>query len=261
MKKVLAFLLGAVLLVSFASCGKDGDSSAKTPEEVYSAAVAKLSELKALDMGADMTITMESEGASISIGVDLVMKMLQKGDDDFDMEMSMNSDMFGQTLDFKVYYVDGVMYTDIMGQKVKMEMPATDALNQTGSQSAIFEMDPQWFSELNMTEEEDGSKTFTFTADPAKMKEYTDKLTSQVTQQMDESGMTINSVSGSVTVNQDGYISGQNLVMDCTMDVEGQSMNAKVELDATVNNPGQTFEIVVPDKDSYTETNLGDLAA
>ena len=105
MKKTLSLILAVIMCVCcLASCG---GSEAKTAYDLYNNA------MKAFEKGVDMVMTMNMNVA----GQDVETTMNIKGGKDA-YEISMNM----AEMSMSYIYVDGFMYMDMLGQKVKQEV-------------------------------------------------------------------------------------------------------------------------------------------
>ena len=70
---------------------------------------------------------------------------------------------------------------------------------------------------------------------------------------MGDTNMTYDSMSGTMTVNEDGYMTSNNVSMAGTVDVEGTPVNFELQMGLTYNNPGQAVTVEIPDASEYIE--------
>lgn len=249
MKKVIALTLAAAMALSFTACQEK-----KTPEEIYSEAVAKNAALTATQADMTMDMDMDLGGMSFGMTMDMAMKM-KKSDDKFEMAMTGGTSLMGQKIDMEVYYKDGYNYTNAMGAKVKQAMDletiTAQAENMTMKSTPV-----EYLENLEMTEEDGGYK-FTYTINADKMQAYFEELmsmTGEAAALPEGTDLKFESMNGTATVGKDGYISGETVDMAFSMSMEGQEVKCTVKVDATYTNPGQDFTIEFPaDLDEYVD--------
>ena len=75
----------------------------------------------------------------------------------------------------------------------------------------------------------------------------------------DTGDIKIDSVSGSLTVDKNGYLSKQNYTFAFTAEAEGQSVDYEMTMESTLKNPGEEVSITIDDPDSYEEVDAGTL--
>ncbi len=249
--RVLAVLLACLLAFGLTACG----SKEQAPEEVYAAAVAKTNELSGLDANLDMTMTMSDGTESMDIAMAAVMKIQDMNKDTMAMDMKMDISLMGMTMTMQTYYTDGYYLMESMGQKVKYAMPLDEAMGQT---AMLQEIGAEALGEIEMSEA-DGITTLSFEVDTAKlleegmMEEYMGMLENLGLSGMDDSGMTYNSLNGTVTINKDGYIASNAMQMSGSIEESGQKMDFTMDINVTYNNPGQDVTIDLPNADDFME--------
>lgn len=238
------------MVLTFAACGQ---TKKKTAEEVYAEAVAKNAALTSTQADMTMDIDMDMGGMSLGMKMDMVMKM-KKADDKYEMAMTGGTTVMGQSIDMAVYYKDGYTYTNAMGTKVKQATPLEEIAKQ--AESMTMESAPvDYLENLAMTEA-DGVTTLTYDISQDKMKEYFDEAMKATGESTIPEGteMTFESMSGTATVNKDGYITAETVDMVFSMVMEGQEVKCTAKVDMTYVDPGQDFAIEFPeDLDTYTE--------
>ena len=247
MKKFLALLTAAVLVVSMTACA----SQPSDPKALYKEAVAKTGKLESIDVSMKVTMDMTAAGESITVTTTTGIQLDQSASTP-KMAMKSNVEVPGQgNVELMMYYADGYIYLDSNGQKVKQAASSEDALSGAAGM-AVEEIEEKAFKDLKM-ETKDGVTTLTFTADGAQMTEYVQTLlaSSQTVTSADE--LKISDVTGKVTVNKDQYITGMTMNIPLTMTVSGQEFTCNLALDITYNNPGQPVNIDFPDFSEYTE--------
>ena len=244
MKKVLSVFLIVLLFTS--GCVKE-----KTHQEIYTEATEKMSQLKSSDISATMTFVMEAMGEKMTMAVDMDMKTIMGGTNP-QMESSMNMEMpeIG-ALDVVMYYTDGYMYAETMGVKYKMAVPVEEAMASTVS---LPDTGAELLKELTAEKTEAG-KVLKFRADSAAMSEYMNKMMSVSSVEGMTTGLEyeLGDVTGSYTVNEEGYITEMNLTCQMNVDMMGEVVTADMQVQLIYNNPGQDVVIQFPDFTGYED--------
>lgn len=155
MKRILTFLLCIALAVSMlglVSCtGADGDTkeklAGKTPEELYEASQQKLKDAESYYVSSTQDIVMTmGEGASMTMQQLVESKV--NGDDSY---MKTNNNLSDE-LNMEAWYVDGVVYTNSFGQKVKANITKDRFMEQymgaDPSENTLLDIPESWFEDV-----------------------------------------------------------------------------------------------------------------
>lgn len=227
-------------------------------EEVYRAAYAKNEALTSADVDASYVMSMEMEGMTLDIGMDMNMKM--KGlPDNIEYVASGTMDLLGAEIPMTMFYTDGYMYTDTMGQKTKQPMEAMEAVAQANSTMSGVEVDLSAMRGMRM-HTENGNTVISYTMDPSAMNSIMDSAMMDMSA-YDAMGadyqVVINRCEGTMTINSEGYYEAASIYMDmsATISAEGESMDVgyKIDMDMTYNNPGQEVNFELPSTEGYQE--------
>lgn len=249
MKKVISILL-IVMILMVSGCAKE-----KTPQEVYTEATEKMSGLTSSDVSAKMNFSMQIMGENITMVMDMDMKSINDTVNP-QLEIVMNMEMPGLgTMAANMYYTDGYMYTESMGMKYKMAMPVEEAM---GSTVSIPDVAVTVLGELTAEKTEEGTTILKFSADGETMSEYINQLMSMSSVEGMTTGLEYNfgDVTGSYTVNKEGYIVGMDMTVQMDMNMMGETLTADMQIQITYNDPGQEVEITFPlltDYEDYTD--------
>lgn len=254
MKKVLALVLSAAMVLSMTACG----SKEKAPDakEIYKEAVKKNSELKSMDMTTKMAMKIKMGEESMDMNMDMDIKVDQMNTEQMKYYAETTTTMLEETMDMVIFYTDGYYYMDAMGQKVKYPMDLADMMEQVEQAGLGEELDVEWMKELTATKDGD-NQILKFVADPAKMDEYVREVMAATSASagLDDMDMTIKGVSGEYVVNKDGYYTAMKMNMDIDVSSQGQTMNMVMDMDATINNPGQEVTVTLPSTDDFVEVS------
>lgn len=227
---------------------------------VYEEAQKKNNSLDSLDVDVDYMISMEAEEESMDMGMKLNMKLrgAQTGNLEFVAEGSM--DMMGSDMPLSMFYTDGYYYMDMMGMKVKQAMPMEEALKEANSNMDAGKVDTSFINNLRMSEE--GNKTIlTFDTNAAALNRYLEEMMGGMS--FSDLGMDmsygINSSSGEIVIDENGYYTSQQMYMDMDMVVtdteSGESLTVGYVMDISmnVNNPGQEVSFTLPSTEGYMD--------
>lgn len=248
-KKALALLLSAAMVLSMAGCAK------KSPRDLYAEAVKKNSELSGMDMTSDVQMTMKVEEQSLDMAMKMDIKMVDINTDKMKYQAKATTNVMGQDIPMDIIYTDGYYYMDMMGQKLKYPMDLDKMMEQIRQTTEASNMELDYMKEI--TAEKDGDNTIlTFTADPEKMDSYVKDVMGgmgDMVDGMENAEMVIHSADGSITVNKQGYYTNMKMNIDMEVTAEGQTMAMVMKMDANINQPGQAVEVTLPELDGYTE--------
>lgn len=229
------------------------------PAAVYLAAQQKNNALDSMDMNADYLISMSAEGMTIDMGMNLNLKMkgVKNGNLQFVSSGSMN--MLGTNIPISMFYTDGYYYIDMMGEKQKQAMPMDEALAEASGNVDVSASDLSMMQDLQMRR--DGENTIiTYTMNAADMSGY---LNAMMGESMSTAGMNlsynIKSANGEAVINKDGYYTAQKVFVDMDMvmaDPESgqtESLGCRMDINMTVNNPGQPVDFTIPSTEGYED--------
>ena len=166
MKRILTFMLCIALAVSMlglVSCtdalGGGGDVkeklAGKTPEELYAASQQKLKDAESYYVSATQDIVMTmGEGASMTIQQLVESKV--NGDDSY---LKTKNDLSSE-FNIEAWYVDGVVYSNSFGQKVKASITKDkfmqDYMGADPSESTLLDIPESWFEDVKFEKADEG---------------------------------------------------------------------------------------------------------
>lgn len=246
-------MMMALVMVCVAGCG----SKQMTAEEVLAKATEKQQAMTSMDASMKMGVSMDIAGESIEYDADMDIKASNLNEEDMQMSMQTNMNILGQEMTMNTYYTDGYYYMDAMGEKGKMAMDIAEITDTLKQNSAFTEIPADAYKSLEMAEE-GGNRVLTYVADGSKLTEVVNSLMGSMMSAlggMEDMDMSLGDISGTLTVDKDFNVIAQTMKMDMTMTIEGMDVDASVDMDMTVNNPGQEVTVGLPDDlDSYEET-------
>ena len=256
-KRILSVLLAVAMTLCFAGCNN------ADPATILQNAIDKTQALASMENEVAMTVKMDMGGMSMNVNADGNVKV-KNDEKNPALSSTISMSLFGQDMTINTTYLDGYYYLDAAGVKAKAPMEYSE-LKKTGQNLAdmVNEMniDPKELGELEAKAEGD-EMVYTFTADGDIAQGYVDAMMGLLggTEDTEDTGdIKIDSVSGSLAVDKDGYLSKQNYTFAFTAEAEGQSVDYEMTMESTLKNPGEEVSITIDDPDSYQEVDAGTL--
>ncbi len=251
-KRVLPVLLAGLMVLGFSGCQK------ADPTEILQNAMTKTQSLESVEYDAGLSFDAEISGMRIGMDLDMNLKAINDKENPA-LAYTMSTSLMGQDVNVDMIYQDGTLYMDSMGYKVKSAIDYDDFIKDNGQIFDLTKLDSEDVKDLtNLEMKMDGDNIiFSFTADEKEGQDLLDAIMQAM--EMESGGTTeqikLKSLSGEYTVNKDGYLIGQKIVMSCEMTQDNITSAADITVDMSLVNPGQTVEIKVDDPDSYQEAS------
>ena len=251
-KRVLPVLLAGLMVLGFSGCQK------ADPTEILQNAMTKTQSLESVEYDAGLSFDAEISGMRIGMDLDMNLKAINDKENPA-LAYTMSTSLMGQDVNIDMIYQDGTLYMDSMGYKVKSAIDYDDFIKDNGQIFDLTKLDSEDVKDLtNLEMKMDGDNIiFSFTADEKEGQDLLDAIMQAM--EMESDGTTeqikLKSLSGEYTVNKDGYLIGQKIVMSCEMTQDNITSAADITVDMSLVNPGQTVEIKVDDPDSYQEAS------
>lgn len=177
-KKLFCLLAAMVMVLGLAACGdKDSGSSdsGKSDFDAFMEVQKNMQDIKDAEFKMSMDMDMDmSESEKMNTAMTATCKEIVKDKNDIQMEMKykMNIPALETDMDGTAYIKDGVVYMDLMGQKVKVDSSNEMAsMMQTVDTNEMLNITKEMVSDLQVKTE--GSDTiYSFKMDPAKAIDY-----------------------------------------------------------------------------------------
>ena len=247
MKKFASLLLTFLMVFVLASCGEKAD-----PKATYQAALEKNAALTELDVQMDMDIESETNGISVPVTSSVGIKANLSDKENPMFAMTMNMDMGGISFDIPIYYKDGYMYMEVLGQKMKQQTDMAEAMKSFGTQDtqALSAFTDDMISSAAFAEGNENQIILTLNSNALSSLSEMMFSNSQEAVPMDD--MTIKTLTATIDI-KDGYIVKQVVNLEGTVTTEGQESSVKCLVTSTINNPGQSVTIDFPDFSDFVE--------
>ena len=252
-KSIAMWLVVLMMVCSLMGCAKEPEP---TPQEIYAAAYEKINSLSGMDAEMTMDIAMTAEGETMDLGMDVDLLMEKPNSEDMKMSMGMKMEMLGIGIDVQAYYSDGYYLMDMMGQKIKYQMPMEDAMDQS---AMMQEVAVEALSEITMTEE-DGLRILTFSVDPEKlMGDFMEGYMADMGLGNTSENLEYKTFQGVMKVNEEGYPVDITMELAYTTKTEGILMDCEATITVIYNDPGQPVTVEIPDMSEYIEVDPEDM--
>ena len=230
-----------------------------TQEEIgaiYQAISETSSAMNSMDAQVDAVINMTIDGESLEMLMDMNMKAngLTSGNLELLYDMAVTAE--GETININMFYLDGYMYMDTMGTKIKMPMDMDEAMEQSMSMVSQMDISDPLYGMENLKLYYDGAKkTITYDMNSAELNSAVQGILGASGMDMSELGYTyeVARASGSVKVDENGYPTEESVSMEMTMDFLGMTMDMGIDMTIVINEPGQPVVISFPSTEGYEE--------
>lgn len=253
MKKCLALILSAAMVLSLAACGGGG----KDAKVIYDEASKKTSELTELDISTTADMKMSQGEETIDMSTSMNIKMIDANKETMKYYAEGKTSAMGQDMDMTMFYEDGYYYMDMAGQKIKYPMDIAALMETVKQSTESSTMDSAYMKDIKAKKDGD-NQVLTFTMDAAKMDEYVKDIManmSTMTAGMEGVEYTIKEASGDAVVSKDGYFTSVNVKMVMEMSMQGETISVDMDTKSVYNNIGQPVELPAVDLEGYTEVD------
>ena len=254
---VLSVLLVCALLLT--SCAQQKDAY-----DLYIEMTEAMQDVKSADASADIDMKMIISGEEFDIGIKMDMQQVVRSETDIELKADMTIDLgsIGALIGMKeismhMYFVDGFMYYDMLGQKIKMDIDIEEAVEMLNAadfsaSSFKFEKDAISSSEVKTV---GGDKEISFVLKGEVLNEMLDNFLAPLMQNMGMGDIAINfgDVSYNALIGKDSLPKEEHMIFAVEIEVMGESATA--EYDMTIINKAfdSIDSIEFPNFDEYIE--------
>ena len=252
MKKIFFIGMGMLLFTGLFACNKSYDG--KTAYQIYELSNEKNKSIKSMTIFMEGTVGTLINNESTNTGLDGTVKMIMKGENDFDMEMNINSGVMGEQFNITAYYLDGLMYMDFLGMKIKMPLEAVKAASMSYSQTIAF---PESAVSKQSAKEEGDDIKISFTLKGDAMNEILIPMMSNLTESMgtvDTNAIVFKDINYEMLLSKDYTIKKYRIAFDTDIgNPMGGFIFMSYDITAYITDIDSTI-ISLPDNiDEYTE--------
>lgn len=219
------------------------------------AATERSQSLTSMDTDYLMNMQISMEGLTMDMNMNGNMKLKNIYTDQMQFMMSMDLSLLGETVQMDYFYKDGWCYYDMDGQKYKMAMDMTTAMNNAKTASLLSTDQLAYIKDASSAANGDGTTTIYFTADGETLTDMVQSVLGSMgtdyTSMMDQISMDV--YKGELTVDGAGNITQEKALMDMTVNYEETPMTYHMYMECNIKNPGQPVDFALPSTDGYTD--------
>ena len=255
MKKFTALLLTILFLLSMTSCALGEKLSAY---DQYMKAAKALNEAGSMETDITSVIKMTMGDESQTMGMDGSLKLIVNSETDIDFEMTMDMDLFGQTIPVLYYYTDGFMYMDMMGIQMKLPLPMEKALEQAGGTETL-DFDESAVKDVT-TETVDGETIIKFKLDASAITAVLEDQIADLAGSLEDADIDYNfgDVDLKIVIGSDKNLKSHSLAYSFTMEMDGEEVACEMDMTMDIVKIGNVT-IDFPSFDGYMEISEEDM--
>ena len=257
-RRLFAAAFSAVMVFSSTAFGAQSQEAL----ELYKAVEAKQEAMTDMNAFYDFKIKifgdmLEAEGlAPMDMRMEMNVKMnhLDQPDQLRLMSYSRVTVPGEEPITYSQYYLDGYMYADMLGQKVKTPMDIGAMMDQALASASAFDVSEELLDHLNLWAEGENT-VIGYTISDAKMNDYIQMVlgSTGLTGMTDGMDMKLSNVQGEYVVNPNGDCIKMRMKMDMSMTMDGQTMNMSIDGDVGIADPGQPVDVPLPNIAEYVD--------
>lgn len=255
MKKITALALVLVMLVSLFALTSCEEKKA-TAYTLVTDAVAKMETLDSFEADMDIKMGIDMMGVSMDVPMQYNVKAAGlKGDNPVSLS-TVSMSMMGMTIKTEAYTEGEWCYITAFGEGMKMKVgEGTEEYDGFSNVQSVMKALPEdILSDVEITENSDGTKTVSVAVSDEKFaeiyKSFVDEMSSSATDGENVSDISVTNAKVSITVDKNGYVSVYSINFDMNMklDEDGMSVEMKASVDMTVTykNPGTAVTVTPP---------------
>lgn len=254
LKRLAAAALSMVMLCSAPAYANEADAVA-----VYQEMEAKSKEITDMNAYYDFKIGVSDGTENLDGRLEMNMKASNMTDPDnlrchMYMRLTMNETESGQPMAVtgSIYMMDGMYYIDLLGQKIRYEMPVSDMMKNV--QTTMGTMDTSLdFMENMVLRTEGDDRIISFTMNEGAMNDLVQNVLSMTGMPAGQSGTSVayRDVSGEYVVNSEGYYTKVRTKMAIDMTMGEETITVTLDGDVGIADPGQPVSVPEPNPAEY----------
>ncbi len=224
--------------------------------EIYVEAAQKSNAMNSMDADISGAVTMSIDGEALKMLLDMNVKANGVFSGDLELLYDMAIKAEGETLTMTMFYLDGYMYMEMDGEKIKMPMDMESAMQQSMVDAAQMELTDPLYGIENMKLYYNGSrKIIAYDMNSGELNSAVQGLLGASGMDMSTLGYTyeISNTSGTIEIDENGNPVKESISMDMAMDFLGITMVYDIDLTIDINNPGQPVVISFPSTEGYVD--------
>jgi len=261
--KKLALVLAIVLMCSLVLAG----CSQKEAYDLYMDMNEAMLGVTSSDVSADVNMKMTAAGESFDISMKMDIQQITRSETDIDMKMDITMGlgelgaMMGmEEIVMNMYFTDGNMYYDMMGQKMKIAMDLESAMEMMGVGDVgamSIDFDKESIAESSVKSVGD-DKELSFVLRGEMLSNVIDQMVGSMMQNMglgDDMQISFGDVSYTALIGKDSLPKTEHMVFSMNMDIMGESATADYDMFMTNHSFNSIDVIEFPDFSDYLEVD------
>lgn len=259
-KKAAVIICGIMMMCPItAYAAVDADAKA-----VYEEVIEKTKDMTDMNAYYDMKLGVSDGTQNENMRMEMNVKMKNITDpQNIQYMVYSRTNAGGTELIMSQYYKDGYSYMDMLGSKVKAQMPLADMMNQVMTSANALNTSTEYFDSLTLRTEGE-NRILSYTMNDEKLNDYVQQIMGMMGSMDSLVGgmqMSAREVSGEYIVNKEGYYTKAFIKMTLDMSLMGQNISITMDGDIGIADPGQPVEIIMPDFSEYQEVTADKPAA
>lgn len=236
--------------------GEEGSENDPEAVAAYQAAMEKNKELASYEADVDSVIRLSVDGATVDMTMDMNMKTKAE-EEDLQLLCLGTMGMMGVEFPYTMFYTDGYMYTDMMGEKMKAPMPVDEALAQANSNMEGADLDLSMINGMRVRK--NGDQTIlAYCMNTGAMDELLGAAATEYSEDVKTQPRVRASI-GKMVIDGQGYVESQTMYlsmeMDVTEDGETQTVAYEINMDIFYKNPGKEVKFSLPSTEGFEEAS------
>lgn len=258
MKRLLAIVLGAALLCPMTAYAGQSEEAKALYDQVQEKSNA-ITDMNAfydfkINFGGSMIENAGITASDMRLEMNVKMNHLTEPALMRYMAYCRMTDPDGSQMTYSMYYLDGYMYMDMLGQKIKMPIAMGDMMWQSMASANAFDVPTDIVKDMNLWDEGE-NKVIGFTIDDSRMNEFLQTVlgSTGLTGMMEGTSMSLHNIKGEYVVNPNNDLIKMRLKMDMSMTMDGETITMSMDGDVGIADPGQPVDVPVPNVAEYTD--------
>lgn len=236
--------------------GEEGSENDPEAVVAYQAAMEKNKELASYEADVDSVIRLSVDGATVDMTMDMNMKTKAE-EEDLQLLCLGTMGMMGVEFPYTMFYTDGYIYTDMMGEKMKAPMPMDEALAQANSNMEGADLDLSMINGMRVRK--NGDQTIlAYCMNTGAMDELLGAASAEYSEDVKTQPRVRASI-GKMVIDGQGYVESQTMYlsmeMDVTEDGETQTVAYEINMDISYKNPGKEVKFSLPSTEGFEEAS------
>ena len=237
---------------STSAAGSAGESrtATKADKKALADAGRKTQDLTSVEVQTAVDLGLKAGDESVKLLMIVKVKGQDMGKSSMKYLTSTHMEMAGQSMDTTAFYTNGYYYLDSDGEKLKLEVEASDVMEVFESNTNAGWLDgSDSFKDLKVRTEKSGSKVYSFSCDPSSAGSLIWNFNDQLG--LSDSNIDMKLLYGTVYVDSSGYVTRESLDLKMDFEAGGQTASTDMKIEIKFTNPGKAVTVTLPSTAGY----------